>query len=114
MDLSKKRALKNAYKEKPAVGGVCCIRCSGNGQSYLQATTNMEGLKNRFHFAMSIGSSPDPSLQSEWEKYGGDAFSFTVLEEIEKKETQSQKEFRDDVNVLYELWLEKQQAGELD
>ena len=107
MNSERKKALKDAYKSKPVIGGVCCIRCSGNHRTYLQATVDTESLKNRFNFAISTRSCPDPSLRSEWVKYGADSFTFTVLEEIKKGENQTDKEFSDDINVLYEMWLEK-------
>ena len=113
MHTDRKKQLKNAYKDKPAIGGVCCIRCSGNQRAYLQASRNIEGLRNRFDFAISMGTCPDPSLRGEWEKYGSGSFTFTVLDEIQKGETQSDKDFADDIDALYEMWLERSQRGEL-
>lgn len=51
-----------------------------------------------------------------WKQHGASAFSFEVLEEIEKKEAQTDREFSDDVAVLLELWTEKlkgQTQGEI-
>ena len=111
MDTARRKELRNAYKSRPIVGGVCCITCSGNQRRLLQATRNIEGLKNRFDFAMSTGTSPDPSLRGEWEKYGSTSFSFSVLEEIEKMESQTQQDFADDIDALYKMWLEKPEFG---
>lgn len=113
MNPDRKKELKNTYKSKPAVGGVCCIRCSGNQRPYIQATRDIEGLKNRFRFAVSTGTCPDPTLRGAWEKYGAASFSFAVLDQITKGENQTQKEFADDVTALYEIWLEKAQNGDL-
>jgi len=113
MDSSRKKELKNAYKSRPVIGGICCIRCSGNQRCWVQATRNTEGLKNRFDFAMETKLCPDPSMRSEWVKYGGESFSFEVLEELGKGEDQTDKEFSDDINVLYEMWLEKAKQGDL-
>ena len=112
MDATKRKELKNAYKSKPVIGGVCCTRCSGNGRIWLQATRDVESLRNRFAFAKTTRCCPDPSMRADWEKYGIDAFSFEVLEELKKREEQTPREFADDLNLLYEIWLEKSQQGE--
>lgn len=113
MNTDRRKELKHAYKTKPVVGGVYCIRCSGNQRLYIQPTVDMEGIRNRFQFAVSTGTAPDPSLRGEWETYGIGSFTFTVLDELKKSETQTQKAFREDINALYEIWLEKAQKGEL-
>ena len=114
MNVERKKALKSAYREKPTVGGVYCIRCSGNGRLFVQPNVNIEGVQNRYQFAVSMGTCPDPSLRGEWERYGAESFSFTVLDELKKSEAQTQKEFVDDLNALYEIWLEKARSGDLD
>ncbi len=112
MDPKSRKELINAYKNKPAVGGVYCIECSGSGRRLLKSTVDMEGIKNRFAFAMSINSCPDPAISADWAQYGGSSLTFTVLEELKKTEAQSQKEFRDDVKTLLELWQDKEANGD--
>lgn len=113
MDSARKKELKNAYKSKPVTGGICCIRCSGNQRLLIKATEDIESLRNRFNFAMVTKTCPDPSMRDEWAKYGGKSFSFEVLEEIRKGEDQTEKEFSDDINDLYTMWLEKCQECDL-
>ena len=112
MNADKKKLLRDSYKAKPVTGGVCCIRCSGNGRVCIQSTRNIEGLRHRYDFAISIGSSPDPTLQSEFETYGVSSFSFSVLDELQKGEDQTDKEFAADIDALYEMWQEKANSGE--
>ena len=113
MDSAKKKELKNAYKSRSVTGGVCCIRCSGNNRVLLQHTRDIEGLRNRFTFAMKIKTNPDPLLLEEWKEYGNDSFTFTVLEQLDRREEQTDKEFQDEIDVLYEMWQEKMQQGDL-
>lgn len=107
MDAARKKELAVAYKNRRCVGGICCIRCSGNQRVRLQATKNIEGLKNRFEFSMATHTCPDPFFREEWAEYGADTFSFEVLEELKQGETQTDQEFSDDIDELYEMWLEK-------
>lgn len=42
----------------------------------------------------------------EWGR-DGKAFVFEVLEELTQKETQTEAEFKADIDALFELWQEK-------
>lgn len=53
------------------------------------------------------GSCVHHPLSKDWEKYGGNAFCFEILEEIEKKAEETEKEFSESLQVLLELWKEK-------
>ena len=110
MESAQRRNLKNAYKEQAAVGGIYCIECSGNRRRWLKASPNLAGMRNKYEFAIAIGSCPEPGMRSEWLRYGAASFSFTVLETLPKKETQTDAEFREDLGVLLELWTEKTQS----
>lgn len=114
MDKLSKKALKEQYRNRPVCGGVYFIKCSQGNQVWLRATTDLFGARNRFIFSQSMDTSPDSSMREAWNQYGAEAFSFEVAEEIIKKDTQTEAEFSDDVNVLLELWLEKQNGGDFD
>jgi len=108
-----KKELKEQYKNRIVIGGVYSITCNGNGRMWIKSTKNLEGQKNRFDFSISINFCPDASMYAEWNQYGAKSFSFTILEEIKKGETQTEQEFSDDIDVLYEMWFEKQQQEDL-
>ena len=46
-------------------------------------------------------------------RYGPLAFSLEILEEIQKKETQTERDFADEIDVLLKLWTEKIQEDGL-
>lgn len=89
------------------IGGVCAIKNTQNGKMLLLPAPDLQGCRNRFDFSQQTGSCINIKLRDDWEKYGAKAFAFDILEELEKKETQSAKEFKEDLKTLMELWLEK-------
>lgn len=107
MDNLSKKELKEYYKNRKVTGGAYRVTCSGNDRTWIRFTKNMEGEKNKYEFFLSTNSCPEPGMLTEWNRYGSKSFSFTVLEEIEKGESQTDREFADDVAVIYEMWIEK-------
>lgn len=110
MDELSKKDLKEQYKNREVIGGVYCVKCSGTDNRWVRATADMQGSKNRFAFSVSTNYCPEPCMREAWKQFGAMAFSFEVLEEIKKKESQTAREFSDDVNTLLELWTEKPNA----
>jgi len=102
-----KKELQDAYKQRKVIGGLCAIQNKENGKMLLAAVTNLQGYRNRFEFARESAGCIDLKLKADWELYGKDAFEFVVLEELEKNDMQTDREFNDDVKTLKEMWLDK-------
>jgi len=102
-----RKEMQAAYKEHKVIGGICAIKNMANGKMLLSAVVDIQGYKNRFAFSKSTGGCVSTKLQKDWNEFGADAFTFEVLEELIKKETQTPKEFNDDIETLKEIWLEK-------
>lgn len=107
MDKTTKKALKEQYKNRTLIGGVYCIKCNGNVNLWIRSTTDMQGSKNRFLFSLSINSCPETCMIEAWNQFGASSFTFEILEILQKKETQTEREYGDDVNTLLEIWSEK-------
>ncbi|MBC8570855.1 GIY-YIG nuclease family protein [Zongyangia hominis] len=108
MDVDKdKREKIRAYKERRLEGGVFAIRNKENGRLLLSWTTELKGSENRFQFAQMTGSCIDRKIAGDWKNMGREVFVFEVLDTLQQKEGQTPEEFKEDVEALYELWLEK-------
>lgn len=95
------------YKEREIIGGVYIIRNTQNNKILLKADANLQGSKNRFEFSQKTGACIELKLQVDWNKDGGKQFVLEVLEELKKSETQTEEEFKTDINILKEIWLDK-------
>lgn len=104
MNESTKKRLKEEYKNREYVGGIYCVRCTESENKWLRSTVDLKGSKNRFDFSVCTNSCPEISMMKDWNLYGTSSFVFEILEEITKKETQSDREFADDVEALFEMW----------
>lgn len=107
MDHQRRKELKQQYSQRRQMGGVFLIKNTVTGQGLLQAEADWQGSKNRHDFSQKTGSCVYGKLAEEWNKYGPNAFAFTLLEELEQKDEQTPREFREDLAVLRELWAEK-------
>lgn len=113
MERQNRKAQKDAYKQRKMIGGVCAIKNDRTGRVLLIAATDVEGMAKRFEFAYKTGTGFHPKLQKDFLIYGEDAFSFSTVETLEKKETQTDREFHEDLETLLELWRTKYAENEL-
>ena len=95
------------YKERTITGGVYLIRNAVTGKALIQSTSTIEKAKSLLEFSKSTGSCVHPVLAYDWVSHGPEAFSLQILETIEKKDTQTTEEFKEDIMALEELWREK-------
>lgn len=107
MDNHTRKDISAQYKNRVQIGGVFGIKCTAANQLWIRKTEDMQGSKNRFSFSVSTRSCPEPRMLESWKAYGPESFTFEVLEELPKKETQTADEFSADIAVLYEMWQDK-------
>ena len=103
----RERALLTAYKERPVVGGVCAIRNTATGRVLLFSCLDPKGKQNRFSFAVSTGTCIEAALQKDWRELGPAVFTFETLETLEKKPDQTDRDYREELALLLELWRER-------
>ena len=102
-----KKDLIAAYKQRAQIGGIYAVTNSQTGRSLVLASADIGGIRKRYEFAEATGGCFHPKLQQDVNQFGSGVFSFAVLEEMEKKTTQTDREFADDLEVLLGLWLER-------
>ncbi|WP_274364360.1 GIY-YIG nuclease family protein [Paenibacillus thermotolerans] len=114
IDKQRKKELATAYKSTFRPMGVFQIRNTESGKIYVDCTMDLDGARNRFAFSKQMNMITYSELQSDWKKYGGSSFVFEELDRIKPREetmndVSELKEYRDEVEALLGLWLEKLQ-----
>lgn len=107
MQREDQRRLIHEYKQRKMVGGIYIIKNTRNGKALLEMTLDMAGSRNRFVFAQKNNNTHSLKLQKDWDAMGAESFCFEALEELEKGENQSVEDFRADIKILRDMWLEK-------
>lgn len=102
-----RKDLIREYKERRASGGVYKITNKVNGKYLLVNDIDLKGAKNRFNFSVKIGSGVNLRIAKDFKEFGGENFTFEILEEIEMEDGQSTNEFKEDLKTLEEIWKEK-------
>ena len=99
----RRKELVSQYRARTQTGGVFSITCLPTGKRIIKKALDLQGSRNHFEFAKMTGSCVDPNFTAEWKEFGPEAFCFEVLEQLEKKETQTDKEFAEDIAALEEI-----------
>lgn len=102
-----KKKIQEDYKGRAVTGGIYAIRNTLTNRIFLDASTDLQASQNRFEFAQKTGSCVHYKLQKDWAKQESGSFTYEVLEELQKGDTQTQEEFKSDIGVLMEIWQEK-------
>lgn len=126
MDKAKRKQLTAEYQERERQMGVFQIKNNVNGKIYLGSSTNLDALWGKEQFVLNMNGHANKELQKEWKQFGGENFSFLVLETV-KLEQKIRYDYKDvldpegrqpvdmvrqynrEVNDLKEIWAQKLQ-----
>lgn len=106
-----KKELKKQYKMTPPAMGVYQVKNLATGKILIGSSMNLPGRNNRFQFELENKSHHNSELEADFKKYNKENFVFEVLDTLEPKENPDY-DYKDDLKVLEELWLEKLQPYE--
>jgi len=79
MDKAKRKQLTAEYQERERQMGVFQIKNNVNGKIYLGGSTNLDALWGKEQFVLNMNGHANKELQKEWKQYGGENFSFLIL-----------------------------------
>jgi hypothetical protein len=105
---NKKKELKREYLQNHTPMGIYQIRNTTNAKILIGASLNLRGALNGSKVQLNAGNYSNKSLQSEWNEFGSDNFTFEILDELAATEG-SGHDYRADLASLEELWLERLQ-----
>ncbi len=105
--MSDKKELVNEYKQRKIIGGVFRVVNTKNGKYLLDYAPDIQAKQNSFNFMVTTNTSFDYKMDKDWKEFGAAAFKFEVLDSIEKKKDQSQEQFIEDLKVLKQMWVDK-------
>ena len=103
IDVTARKAISKAYRERRMLGGVYTINNVVNGKYLLAHAADLASVRNHFDFAVATNTAVHPKLRADWQSLGAGAFSLDVREELEQGPEQSQAEFTEDLTALEQL-----------
>lgn len=108
-----KHHLKMEYKNRQKNMGIYQIRNKVNGKILVGSTPNLDGIINRYNFAMKCtgGLNINPDLLREMDEYGPENFCIEILDQLKPNEDPLYN-YSKDLKTLEELWLERLQPYE--
>ncbi len=84
MDANRKAELKRAYKQTVRPRGIYKIYSSVTGQVWVDASTNLDTIKNRHWFSLRMGNHRNEKLQQAWNESGEQAMHYAIVEVFEE------------------------------
>ena len=104
--MDRKKELKHQFKETPVEAGVYQIKNEKNNKVFIGSTRNLKSLNGIKFMLETNGFTPNKLLQNDWNQFGKDAFTFTILEKLKKKDEPYFNE-KEALALLEEKWVEK-------
>lgn len=99
-----KKDAKAAYKNAEKVGAVIAYHNLDKDKLFLDIAPDLAGAKHRFEFSKKVGIGLPLQIQADAKS---DRFELEILEELKKNDQQTDKDFKIDLLLLKDLWLEK-------
>ncbi len=110
---AERKDLIRAYKESPPPPGIYAVRNLETGRTHLGASPNVRGRLNREQFQLELNSHPQGELQADWNRLGGKAFEFEVLDTLET-EDDPVTDAAEELEELLGMWRERLVAEGID
>jgi hypothetical protein len=86
MDKDSRKALKEQARQIKTMMGVYQLRNTVNGKLYVASATNLKNKEFTLRMQLDDGRHMNSALQKEYKEFGGDAFTYEVLEQADAAE----------------------------
>ena len=104
--VDERTVLKQRYKDNPPPAGIYQITNKANGKIFIGKGINVRGILNGQQAQLKWGSHRNRDLQQDWNHYGGEQFTFEVVDYLPPVNDPHQ-DLRADLAALEQLWLAK-------
>ena len=106
----KREKEKKSLEHKTTRGGAYAIYCKENKSKLLKADLDLTKAQAEFEICQKENRAPDPMLSADWEKYGGQAFAFEIMETVERQPEEAQVAYAQRIETLKQ-WMDMQAFG---
>jgi hypothetical protein len=79
----------------------------------LESTADLQWSINRFEFSKKSGTCVSMKLKNDWTPPESPPFTIEILEKLEKGDSQTDAEYKSDLSLLMEMWLERSVGADL-
>ena len=110
MDRNERKEIIKNYKMTKQPMGIFQIRNDVNGKVYITKSMNLNASFNRYKMELQYGGGIETEqVLKDVKKYGIENFSFSILDELKHKENDENVNYKEELDLLEEMWLEKLQ-----
>lgn len=103
------KELKEEYKKIVHPKGVFKITNLKNGKIFVGSSPNLDSKWNSQKMQLNMKSHPNPALQKDWSEFGEENFSYEIVDTINLKDFDPQKNYSDEIKELEKMYLEELQ-----
>ena len=105
--MNKKELIKQ-YKQITQPMGVYQIKNKRNGKLFIGSAKNLPGKLNSHKFQLKNNLHINIEMQKDFNKIGGEGFSFDTIDLLEPREDLNY-DYTEDLKTLEAMWIEKLQ-----
>ncbi|HEX9966009.1 MAG TPA: GIY-YIG nuclease family protein [Allosphingosinicella sp.] len=84
MEQQARKAAAAAFKERKSEPGIYALTCRPTGERWVGRAPDLATIWNRLSVALKMASTPHRSLRAAAREHGADAFTFEVVERLER------------------------------
>ena len=104
MDSSRRRELREQYKEVKTMMGVYKITNIRTGRILVASANNLKNKWESIKMRLAIGQHVSAALNADWKSFGADAFEYEILEQTE---TDKVSDIPYELRQMEKKWLER-------